>query len=48
MKSLKELEEAVDTLTAYVCTGLIIVLILCIILYGVQMIIGLMVTLSMG
>jgi hypothetical protein len=48
MKTLKEMEEAVNTLTAYTCAGLIIVLILLIIIYGLQILIGLLVTLSIG
>ena len=48
MKSLKEMEEAVDELTAYLCAGVLIVFLLCIIFYGIQIIIGLLVEISMG
>lgn len=48
MKSLKEMEEAVDTITAYLCVGLIIILVICIVIGLLEFIIGLLVTISMG
>ena len=48
MKTLKEMDEAVDTITAYLCTGLIILLVICIVISGLQLLIGFMVSISLG
>lgn len=48
MSRIDRMEEAVNNLIAYTCAGLIIVLILLIIVYGLQILIGFLVTVSMG
>lgn len=48
MKTLKEMDEAVDTITAYLCFGLIILLVICIVIGGLQLLIGFMVSISLG
>lgn len=48
MKTLKEMEEAADNLTALLCTSIIVILIICIVVTVLQLIIGFMVSISLG
>ena len=40
--------RTIEEILSIVCMGLIITLILCVLIYGLQIIVGIMITLSMG
>lgn len=48
MKSVKEMEGAVDVLAAYILTGLVVILVICIAWYVVQLLVGLFVAMCLG
>lgn len=48
MKSPEEMEEEVDSITAYLALGLIVILLLILALLGLEVVIGFLTSISMG